>query len=503
MPEATGGPTIIPFGPRGAFAHGGVPPAYDGKRNGSAKRLLNVKDPMSWARALVAEEFVADPHRTLHKWGGQFYRWNGSRYESLDIDAVKAIAWRYLESSYTRGDPGTPPNRFKPNRSAVSDLIEALGAVCSLPSNMVVPAWLDDVPRPKAAEMLALENGLLHLPSGEMLDPTPAFFTLNATDVAYDPDAPPPDAWLTFLDTVFTREDENGAKSIDQEAQEALQDWFGYALLPDTSQQKIMLLVGPKRAGKGTIMWALKRVVGPGNVVAPTLDGLAGTFGLEPLIGKTLAIVGDARLSGRADQAPIVERLLSISGEDTCTVGRKFLHAWTGQLPTRFFISTNIVPSLSDASGALASRFIVIVLEQSFFGREDLSLKDRIAAELPGILNWAIAGYRRLKERRHFIQPKSGAEAIEDLEMLGSPVSAFVKECCEVAHGFETSVDAVFEKWKTWCQQDNRREPGTKQRFGRDLKASVAGLKVVQHRDGGDRERFYSGLKLKPFWEIG
>ena len=59
-------------------------------------------------------------------------------------------------------------------------------------------------------------------------------------------------------------------------------------------------------------------------VVAPTLASLVQNIGLAPLIGKPLAIVGDARIGARADQAVITERLLSISGEDFMTIDRKF-----------------------------------------------------------------------------------------------------------------------------------------------------------------------------------
>jgi len=54
----------------------------------------------------------------------------------------------------------------------------------------------------------------------------------------------------------------------------ALQDWFGYCLLPDTSQQKIFMIHGPKRSGKGTIARVLTSLVGIRNACAPTLAGL-------------------------------------------------------------------------------------------------------------------------------------------------------------------------------------------------------------------------------------
>ena len=98
---------------------------------------------------------------------------------------------------------------------------------------------------------------------------------------------------------------------------------------------------------------------------------LANNFGLAPLIDKPLAIISDARLSGRSDQAVIVERLLSISGEDILSVDRKHREPWTGSLPTRFLLLSNELPRLSDASGAMASRFVVLTLRNSFYGRED------------------------------------------------------------------------------------------------------------------------------------
>ncbi|MEN3229204.1 phage/plasmid primase, P4 family [Methylorubrum rhodesianum] len=461
--------------------------------NGSARRILDPKNPLACARALVAEEFIHEGHRTLHRYRGLFYRWNGACYEPVDQEAIRAQAWTFLAASFTepRSDLYLP---IRPTRSTVSDLLDALAAVTNLSATLQAPCWLAEADaRPAATEFVVVQNGLLHLPTGDLYDPTAAFFGFNATGISFDAEARAPAAWLSFLDTIFTR-DEGG---IDVEAQEALQDWFGYCLLPDTGQQKILLLVGPPRSGKGTVMSILKEVVGRNNVVAPTLDGLGSPFGLEPLIDKTLAVVGDARLSGRADQAPIVENLLSISGEDIRTINRKYMPSWTGQLPTRFFISTNLVPRLTDESGALAKRFIIVTLDQTFLGREDLDLKSRLLNDLPGILNWARDGYLRLRERRRFVQPSSGAEAIEDLETLSSPITAFLRAKCEVGAGYEVEVDRFFQAWKGWCEAEGRQNAGTKNQLGRDLKSVLPAVKTVQHRSHGSVDRYYAGIRLK------
>jgi putative DNA primase/helicase len=223
---------------------------------------------------------------------------------------------------------------------------------------------------------MACTNGLLHLPTRDLLPHSPAFFTQNALDYDYDPAAPKPVSWLAFLNQMWPDDAESIA---------ALRQIFGYCLTAYTSQQKAFLVVGPKRSGKGTIARVLARIVGADNTVAPTLAGLGTNFVLAPLIGRRVAIISDARLGGRADQAVIAERLLSITGEDAITIDRKYREAWTGKMGVRFLILTNELPRLADASGALASRFIVLVLTESFYGREDSGLTNKLLAELPGI----------------------------------------------------------------------------------------------------------------------
>ena len=68
---------------------------------------------------------------------------------------------------------------------------------------------------------------------------------MHATPFAYDPSAPMPEGWLKFLKEIFPD---------DPQSIMALQEWFGYLLSGDTTQEKILLIIGPKRSGKGTIL---------------------------------------------------------------------------------------------------------------------------------------------------------------------------------------------------------------------------------------------------------
>jgi putative DNA primase/helicase len=157
---------------------------------------------------------------------------------------------------------------------------------------------------------------------------------------------------------------------------------------------------------------------------------------------------------------------------------------------------TNELPRLSDASGALASRFLMLCMTQSFYGKEDHDLTEKLLGELPGILLWAIEGWRRLRGRGRFQQPEAGSEMLDDLADLTSPVGMFVRERCKVSTTGEVAIDVLFDAWREWCESTGRREAGTKQTFGRDLASVVPGLHRERPREGGERQRIYKGIEL-------
>lgn len=453
----------------------------------SMKALAATLDPASEATAYLAASAVNGMSR-LRFWRGSFWLWRDGCYRELPHSEVRAHFVRHVNRTYSRV-----------TTSITNNCMDQLRAVSLLPIYHEPPAWLGKPPERAdgttwhAVDVLATRNALVSLPAlvaDERFDvaPTPGFFTTAALDYVFCNDAPQPSGWLTFLDEIWPN---------DPDCIGTLQEWFGYCLTADTRQQKILFGVGPKRSGKGTIARVLRGTIGEANVAGPTLASLATNFGLWPLLGKSVAIVSDARLSGRADQAVVVERLLSISGEDAQTVDRKYAEPVTCKLPCRLMIFSNELPRLVDASGALAGRMILLRLVKSFYGSEDPGLTDRLLAERPGILLWAIEGWRRLRERGHFVQPESGRELLGELNALASPVGAFVADRCVTGADFRAAVDELFAEWKSWCEAKGRRETGTEQTFGRDLRAVVPALRIVQPRDGEQRYRAYEGIGLR------
>jgi putative DNA primase/helicase len=455
----------------------------------TGRLILSTSRTLPTAEAFIKQFYQHADGRTFHQYAGLNMAWRESRYAEVEDNAIchQLLPWMHAAVRMVYDAPtGTwMPVDFPANPRTVRSALDSIKVLTHLPASVVSPSWLADVAdMPDPREILPCRSWLLHLPTMTMFPPTPVFFSVNALDYDPDLDAPAPDHWFRFLDQLF---------GGDTEARELLQDWFGYCLTGDTAQHKMLLMVGPRRSGKGTIARVLAQLVGAGNVCGPTTSSLAGPFGLQPLIGKSLAIVSDARFAGENVQT-VVERLLCISGEDTLTIERKHTTAVTMKLPTRFVFLTNELPRLNDASGALAGRFMMLRLTESFYGKEDRSLTRVLLAELPGILNWAIEGWLRLRERGAFVQPKQVEDVIRDMEDLASPVGAFVRDRCAVGVGRRVWIDSIYTAWKEWCEREGRSSVSTKQTFGRDLIAAVPAVSCRRNQFTG---RFYEGISLK------
>ena len=202
--------------------------------------------------------------------------------------------------------------------------LEALKAIGHVPAvSAAAGVVLDGVATTPiaAGELVPLANGLLDLDSRKLRPHTPEFFCAHVLPSRTTRTHRSPTRWLQFLDELW---------GDDEESKATLGEWFGYVLSGDTAQQKMWLLVGPKRSGKGTIARVLTGLLGVHNGARRRSRASPRTSDCSPWSESSLAVISDARLGRRADSTIAVERLLSISGEDTITVDRKYRDPWTG-----------------------------------------------------------------------------------------------------------------------------------------------------------------------------
>ncbi|WP_037879649.1 DNA primase family protein [Streptomyces sp. NRRL F-5727] len=455
------------------------------------EELPSPSNPLAVARRIMPDWHTEDGHLRLRRWRGSWMRWTGTCWREYDEQQMRAGLYKRLEhATFFAGvdKNGEPEVReWAPTKTKISNLLDALGAITLLPTETDAPSWIDgERGKHDTSPIVACQNGLLRIRDRKLLPHGPGFFNLVSVPYDYDPTATAP-AWEAFL---------RGIWPDDPDSIAALQEWFGYVLSGRTDQQKILLMKGPSRSGKGTIARVLKELVGKENLAGPTLAGLGSNFGLSTLLGKPLAVISDARLSGK-DNGQVVERLLTISGEDTIDIDRKFRDPWTGKLPTRLMILTNELPNFGDSSGVIARRFVVLNMTVSWLGKEDTGLTGKLAAEMPGILNWALDGLARLERAGRITEPASSQEAVITMQDTASPTSAFVRERCTTGPDRQVPVDTLWAAWREWAEDNGIRAIGTKQMFGRNLLSVVPQLHRSRPRDAyGQQVPTYLGITL-------
>jgi P4 family phage/plasmid primase-like protien len=435
--------------------------------------IVSATDHLARARALRDAQ---RPHLLHHR--DDFVDWERGAYRIIAEGTINAEVWDFLDHAITVRGKGQQAMPFQPNRSSVGETLAALKAVAHLAPEIDPPHWLDGRAE---GELIAFPNGLLDIRSGKLLPPDPAFFTFAALGFDYESKGAEPIAWMTFLDEIFRGESDQI---------EALQEAFGYLITGDVSQEKAIMLLGPKRSGKGTILRALRCLLSPEAVKEPSLKFLGTNFALAALIGKQIAIIDDLRLGPRSEQDVLIENILKITGRGRFTIDRKYKEAWTGLLPIKLVLVSNEMPKLGDESAAVASRFIIFNTRVSFYGREDPRLfEDKLEPERVGILHWSLDGLRRMRERGRLIEPEASKDLQEEMAKLGSDAKAFIAEHCVLEPEAHVSKDELFNAYRSWCKSNDIR-PWAKEKFCQAIYAAT------DHRVSSGRPRV-EGVQVK------
>lgn len=432
------------------------------------------------------DDYVTDGTITIALWRGSWVEWVDGRWKTISLQALEGKIWRALEHAiYFEGSYEDPKEKdWNPTKSSVANVVAAISALVELPDELEIGEWVDG---DATTNIVSLENGVLDVDTRELLEHTPRLFTFSKLPFAYQPDAQTPSMFLEFLDSVWS--DESAAIDL-------LQEIFGWAVSGRMDFEKIAFLIGPPRAGKGVISNTLIGLIGRDNVAAVTLSSFSEPFGLSDLVGKSLAIIHDARIDGRKSHT-VVERLLTISGRGPIPINAKYQPIRTMRLPTRFMIVSNELPKLTDPSGAIASRFVFLKLNRSFLGREDPSLSDRLLQELPAIFNWSLEGLDRLDAKGRFTIPASSAGVAEQMGHLVSPIRAFIDAVCELGEDFVEGKDLLYAKWILFTTRNNL--PTTsKEVFFRDLYAAIPSIAPKRGSDEGERRQQVAGIREKP-----
>ena len=436
----------------------------------------------------VAHEILADKTLPpLVSWQDSWFCYADGHWKLTPADEIENRLYHALRhaSFAKRTEDGVRNIPFAPTHTKVREVLRSIQALVTIPAEAATPMWLDG--REDTTRLIACRDGLLDPRAGTLQPRSRHYFTPVHVAAKFGK-ASTPTHWLGFLDDLY---------GDDPTSRHLLQEWMGYLVSGDTRRHKGMLMIGPRRSGKGTILRVCEALVGgAAGSFATSIPAFSESFGLEGVEGKSLLTLGDLRGSGR-EAASAAQKLLEIIGGDTVRINRKGRPAISQPIPARVMVASNSVPTLYDDAAVIESRFLILTMTRSFAGAEDLDLFPKLEDELDGILRWALKGYRRLERRGAFSVPEADTLARAELRVNAAPVSEFVDDAC-VPAGPEDPGTPRTDMWAAYC--DWCAETGAAQMDRGDFTRALAGAGYPSYRprtgDGSRGVWRYRGLTL-------
>lgn len=369
------------------------------------------------------------------------------------------------------------------------------------------PVFALDRDKLDAEPWVAVQNGTIYVPDGDLYPHDCGHYTTRYIDVKYDKKSATCPAWLKILNNIFKDRDPAAREAIIS----TLQEWFGMAVAGGSTARtpralrKALFLYGPPRTGKSTITDVLQTLLGMSKVVVSAPIDVTQRFGLEAFLSASGWICEEVQgLEKKLDTA----RIKALITGERLSVQRKGVSDATLRFNGPIIWAGNSQPNFPESSHAIYDRLMVIALTEQFskadakrdFGdKKPLEfLKD--AGELPGIFLWALEGYKRALTRGFYVEPKEFEIAGQEWRSTNDPVYAFLSECCEPSEGVFNAATSV--AWAAWSYiRKTRNEYPSLQKLRRDLRSAIPERYPSVRIDGrefldGKRVYTYGGLAL-------
>ncbi len=389
----------------------------------------------------------------------RWYVYDGTRFapDTKGGDAVRYLAEQTAHGIYAKaqdaatandGDTAKAYGKWANRASSMRHIRGALSLAQARPEVRVWPSELDC-----DANLLNVENGTLDLRTGELRPHSRADRLTRMAPVRFDPSAQCPQ-FSEFLERV----------QPDQHMREYVRRQAGTMLIGQAPEDTIFLWHGFGANGKTVAAETFRSVLGSEYSVelaakALTMQSSGGdmerTF--VPIAGARFVTSAELSESQRLNEQA-VKRLTS--GEP---IRVRLLFAESREITPicTVVIATNHVPSITGDDDGIWRRIQRIPWSVRIpKDEQDPHLREKLASERAGILNWMLEGC--IAYQRHGLKPPPAvlaatAQYREDEDILGS----FIQDCCEERDGSWIASKTLTKALHSWNERNNGGRPLT------------------------------------------
>jgi P4 family phage/plasmid primase-like protien len=400
---------------------------------GTAETGGGQSDAAQTLLAAVLDQYFAGGRHLSFGVDGQFWSYDGKLWRSVSDQWIAGCVLKTLQSS---------PVRTGQNTASL------LNQVCSLMKAKL--AVRDDQfsfttePPP----VINCSNGELWInPDGsvKLKRHRPESRLRHCLEVEYDPEAQCPEFDRAVL----------GIFGAAEKPKRMVQHWnelLGYLIQPKRNIPLIIILLGRGENGKTVLVRTAVKLLGQQLVQAQRIEDLdKSQFAMGNLFGKYMFVDDDVRAGTRLPDGILktISEAKEVSGE------LKFKPTFNFVVRAMPVLLCNNIPSIADLSHGMRRRLMVIPFNRTFNDKDrDSELFERIwANELPGVLNRALAGYKRILTRGlKFKRPTAVIDATTRLLQQANPLPAFILENCVTKPNARCLLRHFYDEFHIWTK---------------------------------------------------